>query len=161
MDVTQKKNIFIYGYGNPGRQDDAAGVVCVEHLMDWVVKEQLTNIELDCDYQLSIEDANTISQKDIVIFIDASQNDINGFSFSRIQPDLNVTFTMHAVSPNFILGLCLQLYNKKPQAFLMQIKGNAWEIQEPISAGTQKNIQAALDFLKPILFEPEKLTKWQ
>ena len=76
--------ILIYGYGNPGREDDGLGIELVNKLEGWAAENQLSDIEFDNNYQLNIEDAEVISQKDLVIFADASEEEIEDFCFSVV-----------------------------------------------------------------------------
>ena len=61
------KKVLIYGYGNPGRQDDALGILLVEKMELWAKENGLGFIDFDSNYQLNIEDAMAISEYDIVI----------------------------------------------------------------------------------------------
>jgi hydrogenase maturation protease len=140
--------ILVYGFGNPGRQDDALGIDITSEIETWSRKSGIKNISFDRNYQLNIEDAEKISGFDQVIFVDASINDIAPFSFEEVTPDLKAEFTMHSVSTSFVLGLCHQLFNRHPRAFQLQIKGYSWEFMEESSIGARKNMRIALDFLK-------------
>jgi hydrogenase maturation protease len=140
---------LIYGYGNPGRQDDALGVSFVEELEKWAVLKGLKNIEFDTNYQLNIEDSETISDKDLVIFADATIEPIENFIYTQVQPDeTKIEFSMHAVSTSYILALCQKIYNKNPETWLMHIKGYEWEFQEGITKEAQVNLEKALEFIK-------------
>ncbi len=77
------KKILLYGYGNPGRQDDALGIRFIERMQVWVKEKGLDNIFFDSNYQLNIEDADTISDYDIVYFVDASMEPIEDFTISK------------------------------------------------------------------------------
>jgi len=68
--------ILVYGYGNPGRQDDGLGNELVRRLEEWVIAEGIVDIAFDSNYQLNIEDADAIAQNELVIFVDASEEDI-------------------------------------------------------------------------------------
>ena len=70
--MTLEKTVLIYGYGNPGRQDDGLGNEFVEIMEKWIADEGIKNVFTDSNYQLNIEDADTISSKDIVVFVDAT-----------------------------------------------------------------------------------------
>lgn len=143
------KQILIYAYGNPGRQDDGLGNRFVEKIGEWIRKENLPNIDRESNYQLNIEDAETISGKDIVIFVDASDEDIEDFRLSEVTPsEGRPEFTTHAASPSFILTLCRRLFNKYPRTYLLQIRGYKWEFMEGLSAGAEKNLAMALDFIQ-------------
>jgi len=66
------RRVLIYGYGNPGRQDDALGNEMVKKIQDWIDEHKLKCMETDSNYQLNIEDAEKISEWPIVVFVDAS-----------------------------------------------------------------------------------------
>jgi len=141
--------ILFYGYGNPGRQDDGVGISFTEQLSDWAKMKGFKNIDFDSNYQLNIEDAENISSYDIVIFVDASQEkDISDFDIAQVKPSCEVNFTMHAVSPSFILNLCSEIKKQIPQALLLQIKGYKWEFQQLLSERAELNLQKAITFIK-------------
>jgi hydrogenase maturation protease len=142
------KKILLYAYGNPGRQDDGLGNMFIEEMEEWIREQDIDYIETDSNYQLNIEDAYAISGKEIVIFIDASTDDIDGFHFSEVEPSGGrPEFTMHSASPAFILALCHKIYKAYPRTYLLQIKGYEWNFREGISDRALKNLSKALDFI--------------
>jgi hydrogenase maturation protease len=143
--------ILIYGYGNPGRQDDAVGVILAEEIGIWVEKEKIPHIDTDQNYQLNIEDADKIAHYDIIVFADASVSDINRFQLDEVIPDMKTDFTMHSVTPSFVAGLCEKVFNKKPMVYQLQIKGYEWEFMKEVSEKAKKNLYEALDFLKKFI----------
>lgn len=145
--------ILVYGYGNPGRQDDALGVMLSEEIDSWVKEENYSEIDTDQNYQLNIEDAFKISQYDIVVFADASINDIESFQMDLVVPDTKSDFSMHSVSPSFVTGLCFEVFNKKPIIYQLQIKGYKWVFMEKISRRAKNNLSTAELFLKNFLLE--------
>ena len=157
------KKILIYGYGNPGRQDDGLGILLAEKIRDWAHKLNIAEIKVDTNYQLNIEDADTISDYDMVFFADASQEEIDSYEFTTINPsDARVEFTMHAVSPAYILHLCSHLFNKYPPAYLLHIKGYAWDFREGLTEKAEQNLRKASRFLKELLSSELKIeTKFQ
>ncbi len=149
------KKILLYGYGNPGRQDDALGIRFIERMQVWVKEKGLDNIFFDSNYQLNIEDADTISDYDIVYFVDASMEPIEDFTISKVEfSTAQVEFTMHAISPGVVLNLCDNIYNKIPKAYLVHIKGYEWDLEfnKGLTEKGEKNLQSAIDYMK------EKLT---
>jgi len=70
-----KKRVLIYGYGNPGRQDDGLGNEMVNMIQKWIETHHLTCMETDSNYQLNIEDAEKIAPWDIVVFVDATKEE--------------------------------------------------------------------------------------
>jgi hydrogenase maturation protease len=149
----KKPTILIYGYGNPGRQDDGLGVMLAEEMGKWAKVEDLTLVHTDSNYQLNLEDAEGISGFDTVIFADASREDITPFLFEPLVPSEKVEFTMHAVSPAFVLHLCHQLFNRKPKAYLLHIRGYKWEFMKEMTEGACNNLKMAVDHLKKFITE--------
>ena len=93
---------------------------------------------------------------DIVIFVDASMEPIRNFDFTEVIPsEAQVEFTMHAVSPNFVVDLCLKIHGSAPQAYLVHIKGYEWELDfdKGLSPQAENNLLDALDFMKKKLEE--------
>ena len=146
--MNKKVKVLVYGYGNPGRQDDALGIEMVKMIDKWTAEHQITNIETDSNYQLNVEDAEKISHKDVVVFIDASQEDISEYKFSHLESSSEkVEFTMHAVSPEYVLHVCKDLFGKSPKTCLMGIKGYEWNFHEGLSNNASLNLEQAFQFL--------------
>ncbi len=122
-----ESRILVYGYGNPGRQDDGLGVMVAGEIEHWSHENGLHGIHTDSNYQLNLEDAAEIADYDIVIFADASSEDIPDFLCEPLLPSATVEFSMHAVSPAFILHLVRQIFNHEPEAWLLHIRGYEWE----------------------------------
>jgi hydrogenase maturation protease len=153
--------ILIYGYGNPGRQDDGLGVVLTQRLEAWASENQITGVEFDNNYQLNIEDAAAIAQKDLVIFADASEEDIEDFRLSQVDGSSKVSFTTHAASPGYIVQLCKELFQQEPLVFLLQIKGYEWAFQEGLSERARENLERAHTYMKYLLAHPEIVAESQ
>ncbi|WPD21089.1 MAG: hydrogenase maturation protease [Candidatus Electrothrix scaldis] len=141
--------VLVYGFGNPGREDDGAGVALAERIR----AAALPGVTTDTNYQLNVEDALLLSEHDLVIFADATHNPVDRFSFYRLQPDASVSFTTHAMSPGSVLALCTQLYGKTPAAYLLEIAGTSFELREGMSAEGTENAEAAGAFLLELLRE--------
>lgn len=149
--MDKKPKVLFYGYGNPGRQDDALGILFVEELEAWTKKERLENIFFDSNYQLNIEDADEISDFDIVFFVDATLESIDNFSVTEVQDsEAQVEFTMHAISPGVVLNLCRQIYPSAPTVYLISIRGYKWDLDfdKGISDKARENLDQALEFVR-------------
>ena len=142
--------VVIIGYGNPGRQDDAMGFLMAEG----IEALGLPCVTSEADLQLQIEDAATISEHDIALFIDASINGPEPFSVSQISPSQEITFTSHSVSPETILAICEEHMKHTPQAWLVGIRGYSFELEEGLTPGALENFEAAFSFIT------QKLTAW-
>ncbi|MFW5770323.1 MAG: Ni/Fe hydrogenase, partial [Spirochaetota bacterium] len=82
---------MIYGYGNPGRQDDGVGNAVVDELEGFIRERYIPGVSFDSNYQLNIEDATVIYGKDLVIFVDATTEvEVEHFKVTRVQPDPKV-----------------------------------------------------------------------
>jgi hydrogenase maturation protease len=154
--MTEIKNILLYGFGNPGRQDDGLGNEFVEEMKIWITENKIKNVEFDSNYQLNIEDADTISNKDIVVFIDATIEDIDNFYVDEVDPSsAKVEFTMHAVSPAFVVNLCNDIYNKFPKCYLVHIKGYEWDFAEGLTDQARENLNKAIAYIKDRILKGE------
>ncbi len=145
----QGERVLFYGIGNPGRQDDALGVCFIEELQK---SATASKAEFDSNYQLNVEDALLISEYDVVVFVDASvEKGLQGpCKISRVEPLDEVSFSSHEMSVGGVLGLCHQLYGRKPRTFLIAIPGFEWGLCEGLSEGARRNLAQAL----------EQVSKW-
>lgn len=147
----------MYGYGNPGREDDGLGIELVKKLEAWSKQSGLQGIKCDSNYQLNIEDAEIISGKDVVIFADASTEEIDDFILTEVTGESEATFTTHAASPGYIVKLCTELFGKCPRVYLLHIKGYQWEFREQISEKAEHNLNNAYEFMKDYLINLQNI----
>lgn len=147
------RKILVYGYGNPGRQDDGLGIALSETIEGWARENNLDDVDTDSNYQLNIEDADRISGFNLVIFADATKEDIRNYAFTPLKPSPEIEFTMHSMSPAFILNLCREVYMTSPSAFLLHIKGYEWEFMQDMTQEARKNLEEAARFLKNKIME--------
>ena len=143
--------ILVYGYGNPGRQDDGLGIFLSEKIDYWVKEENIQSIKVDYNYHLNIEDALEVAYKDLVIFIDASKEEINDYCLTKVKPSDRLEFTTHTVSPSYLLRVCKVIYNKTPDIYLLRIRGYKWEFMEDMTKEAKNNLKKAYDFLKEFI----------
>jgi hydrogenase maturation protease len=149
--LSRKTKILVFGYGNPGRQDDGMGVLLVDELYKWAAEYNINYISTDSNYQLNLEDAATVSEYGIIVFADASKEEIENYTFTELKPSAAVDFTMHSVSPGFILHLCGEIFHRQPRAYLLHIKGYSWEFMADPTPEAMKNLKEATDFLKDFI----------
>jgi hydrogenase maturation protease len=145
--------ILVYGYGNPGRQDDGLGISLAEELEKLFAGNPRVNLQTDTNYQLNLEDAANIAEYDIVIFADASTEDIADFRFESLKPSGKNEFTLHAVSPAYVLYLSEQMFGHVPKAYLMHIRGYAWEFMGEMSEKARSNLKMATGFISKFINE--------
>ena len=149
--------LLVYGFGNPGRQDDGAGVVLVDEVEAWARGGHRPWLTFDRNYQLNAEDALTAAGHDIVVFVDASRDQAEGVLLRSIGPSRGVTFSTHAMTPESVLALCRDLYGARPVAHLLTIRGYSWEPNEAMSDAALANLRAARTLLTPFLENPREL----
>ena len=140
--------ILIYGYGNPGRQDDGLGPALVAELEAWAQTEGLSGIVFDSNYQLNVEDALAVAESRAVVFVDASKEGQAPFEFRPLAPQKEISFSTHAMPPESVLALADELYGARPPAWILAIRGEAWEPNAALSAAALAHLAAARAFLQ-------------
>lgn len=138
-------NTLVIGIGNNTRQDDGLGWC----FLDLLENDGFNTEQLHYKYQLMVEDAELISNYKTIIFVDACKTELEiGFSMEQMYPAKQVAFSTHAVPPNQILNLCETIYDKKPTAFLVKIKGYVWDIEIGLSTQAEQNLIKAVEHFK-------------
>lgn len=140
--------ILIYGYGNPGRQDDGLGVALVERLEAWARAEGKAGLVFDSNYQLNAEDALAVAESQAVVFIDATRERAAPFEFRRLEPRGELAFSTHAMPPESVLALAAELYDAHPPAWMLAICGYEWEPNETPTPAALANLAAACAHLQ-------------
>lgn len=146
--INKPAKILVYGIGNPGRQDDSLGIELSYKIDQWKEKKRYESIDVVQNYQLNIEDAERLSHYSHVIFADASIDTESSYKYISVTDKYDVDFSMHSVTPSFVLGLCRVLFKKEVAAYELHIRGEKWEFMEPLSANAIKNLEIAANFLK-------------
>ena len=137
---------LIFGWGNPSRGDDALGPQFTEHFAmlaarhpEWGAVECLT------DFQLQVEHALDLQGRRRVLFVDASLDAAAPCSLQRIEAARDSGFTTHALSPQAVLAVFAEVDDgEPPPAWLLAMRGERFELGEPLSATAQEALRAAL-----------------
>ena len=133
--------VLVFGWGNPSRGDDALGPLFV----DAVEALKLPGVECLTDFQLQVEHALDLKGRARVLFVDASADAAAPFTFERIEPARDASFTTHAVSPHAILQVFREVEAEPPPpCWLLAIRGEGWELGAPTSATARENLRAAI-----------------
>jgi hydrogenase maturation protease len=149
--VTEIRHVLVYGYGNPGRQDDGLGPLIAAD----VERLEYPFVDTDANYQLQIEDADAIARYKLVLFVDASMDGEEPFTVRRLAPSSNITFTSHVLGPESILAICRELYGSVPVSWLIGIRGYVFELREGLTEKAEKNFKQALAFIQQLIGEYE------
>ncbi len=137
------KRILLVGIGNTGRGDDGLGWKFVDAI------ENYGYANLDCEYryQLQIEDAELISNYDVVVFVDACYDTyVKTFKLERCIADDQVSYSTHAQLPEVVVHLAYTFYNKFPDAYVLLIAGKEWGLQISLSTQAENHLSQALTF---------------
>lgn len=139
---------MVYGYGNPGRQDDGAGIRFCEAVEALRAAEGRSDVAVETNYQLNAEDAVLVAEYDEVLFVDAVAEGEGPFVVRCLEPAGVVAFSTHAMSPEAVLALCEELFGRSPRARMLGIRGYAWEAAEEMTEGCRRNMEAALAWFR-------------
>lgn len=143
------KPVLLFGYGNLSRGDDALGPLLLEYVESHF---DLTNIDLLTDFQLQIEHALDLENRQLVLFIDASVACQKAFDFTELEPAMDASYTTHAMSPAAVLAVYQSIKKRPPPpCFLLGIKGQSFELGERLSASAETNLVAACKFVQTLL----------
>ncbi len=148
--IAPTPKVLVIGYGNPGRLDDGLGPALAEAVEGW----RLSNVTVEADYQLTVENSATVAEHDVVIFADAAVDGPPPFCFRRLSPRAEVSFSSHSLSPAAVLGLAHDLFGATTEGYLLGIRGYAFnEFEQSLSEPAKVNLGEALRFLERLLRE--------
>lgn len=134
---------LVIGIGNPSRGDDALGPLLVER----IEAMELPGVECLTDFQLQVEHALDLQGRAAVVFVDASVAAPAPFAYAAVAPDAGgFAYTTHALSPGALLATYRDVVGAPPPAFVLAIRGEAFELGAPLSAAAQAHLARALAF---------------
>lgn len=141
--------VVIFAVGNPSRGDDAIGPELCGRLEKWLEIEGLAEqFELIEDFQLQIEHALDLQGRQLALFIDAGANTPAPFTFQRIAPAAGIAHTTHELPPEAVLQVYVQTEGvEPPPAFVLCVRGEEFELGEPLSAAAESHLDAAFGLL--------------
>ncbi|MCQ8104178.1 hydrogenase maturation protease [Methylomonas sp. SURF-2] len=146
------KPILVFGYGNLSRGDDAVGPLLLIHLEQ---QANLNRVELLNDFQLQIEHALDLQERELVIFVDAAASGDSPFGFSKLTPCRDNSYTSHAMSPAALLQVFESVTGRRaPPGFLLSVKAKSFELGEGLSEPAEYNLRQASRFAEHILTLP-------
>jgi hydrogenase maturation protease len=143
------KPVLVFGYGNLSRGDDALGPM----LLDYVENNfNLDAIEILADFQLQIEHALDLENRELVLFVDASMACAKEFDFKEITSARDASYTTHAMSPSAVLDVYRAIKkHRPPPCFLLSINGESFELGEGLSANAKDHLDRACRFADQLL----------
>jgi hydrogenase maturation protease len=121
---------LVLGFGNRSRRDDGAGWEVVERLREMTPPK----VELQAVHQLDLAMAETVSEFDLVIFVDAAvPNGLPFVSREVVKPQGNANAASHFVTPSDLITVCATLYGRPPEAMLFTIPARDLNFGEHLS----------------------------
>lgn len=141
--------VLILTYGNPSRGDDALGTAMFDMLEKHKLEtSQLDKVELFTDFQLQIEHAVDLEDRQYVLFIDAGVSCAEPFECHPLQADRDDSFTTHAMSPASVLAVYKQIHRRDPPpAYLLTIRAYEFGLGKSMSVQAKANLQKAYRYL--------------
>lgn len=145
MSEHDRNEMVILGVGNDSRGDDGLGWA----FLDALEGNRESPSRLIYRYQLQPEDAAEIATAKYAIFVDASKAMLEeGFLWESATPERHPQVNSHWLPPSAVLGLCLEMQETLPDAFVLSIAGYQWELGQGLSPHAARNLEAALSFFR-------------
>lgn len=135
-----KTKMLVVCIGNIARGDDGLGWRFADMLDDLA----LENVTIEYRYQLQVEDTLMVCEFPLVVFVDSTEEILeNGFSFTKCMPATNYFFSSHMQNPENILYLSETLYSKTPEAYILAMEGEDWELGNRLSEKAETHLHKA------------------
>ncbi len=149
--------VLVFAIGNESRADDALGPLLLREIEVWLTENGLSDqFELLEEFQLQVENALDMKDRQLVLFIDAGMDTPSPFSFYRAQASDERMLYSHALAPESLLKVYNQFYEQDvPDVFVLCVRGANFELGEPLSAEAVNNLTSTLEFIKPCLLETD------
>ena len=143
------KRTLVIGFGNTLRRDDGLGCLIADEIARWNHPEvlALSVPQLTPELTLAAKDA------ELVVFVDARSGE--GRSDVRMEPleppdDCGASM-IHALSPQFLLGLTRAAFDCCPTAWLVSVPADDFAFGEGLSATADLGMRKALGMIKTLI----------
>lgn len=137
--------VLVLTYGNPSRGDDALGTA----MFDLLEANPPDNVDLLTDFQLQIEHATDLENREYILFIDAGVSCAEPFELNRLAAIKDDSFTTHAMSPASVLSVYQQIYQRDPPpAYLLTIRAYEFGLGKNMSDAARNNLAKTYDYLR-------------
>lgn len=147
--------LFI-GYGNPDRQDDGVAWHVLAGIAQELGAETASSWEdplpstPEADFafhlQLTPELAEDIAAYDHVCFVDAHTGKIpENVQVVDVAPEYQTSPFTHHLTPEMLLSMSRELYNKIPEAILVSVRGYEFGFETELSDFTSSLVNEAVE----------------
>ena len=136
--------IWVAGFGNEHREDDAAGVILAERIHKYLASLPGVEVSLCLERQLLPELAEELDV-DLAIFCDADTVlHEGGFSLGAIAPNPCLNgFNIHSMGPEWLLALAEQAATPPMSALLLTVSGESFDFSQTPTTACQRRIEKA------------------
>ena len=132
--------VLVLAVGNPSRGDDALGPELAARLE----AAALPGVEVITEFQLQVENALDLEGRERVVFVDAGTGTPGPFELRRATAVEDFLHTSHAISPEAVLATYRRVTgNEPPEAWVLCVRGESFELGEGLSAQAAVNLEAA------------------
>ncbi len=153
--MSSTPRLVILGYGNPSRGDDALGPALMERVERWINLHPGAGVEAVEDFQLQVEHALDLVDRDLALFVDAKEGGEAAVTLAPVLPSADASFTTHAISPSAVLHAFREVQRSEPpQAFVLAVRGRSFELGEDLSPEARQNLDVAWGLLEKLLENP-------
>jgi hydrogenase maturation protease len=121
---------LVFAVGNLSRGDDAVGPLLAERLLD----AGLPGVEVLVDFQLQVEHALDLEQRERVIFVDACVDATESVVERPLHADPGFAHTSHSLAPAQVLETYRRVTGRTPPpAVLLGIRAESFELGAGLS----------------------------
>lgn len=137
--------LLVFGWGNPSRGDDALGPLFVER----IAAGNFPGVECLTDFQLQVEHALDLAERQRVLFVDASLSAAPPFEISRLLPARDSRISTHAVAPETVMHVYMELHDQEPPACtLLALRGANFELGADLTPAARHALDAACEWFE-------------
>jgi hydrogenase maturation protease len=146
---------LVVAVGNASRGDDALGPLLIDRLRA-AGADAAGGVEWLSDFQLQVEHALDLVDRDAVLFVDAARpGHVDGCALRRIVADDAAPLWSHALRPQAVLEVYRRVQGEQPPpAWLLAIEGASFELGAPLSAAAERRLDAAQVLARDWLARP-------
>ena len=144
---------MVIGYGNPSRGDDGVAHHVVDALRQALAPCEQT--KLVKAHQLDIALAEEIASQDMVVFVDAAMEPVDGEALRVLplhaEPAPPTDLDSHSLTPASLLSLTGWLYERIPEAVIVALTGQNFSFGPELSATARSIIPQAVSTILRLL----------
>ena len=137
--------IWVAGFGNEHREDDAAGVILAGRIYEFLIDKTGTEVSLCLEHQLLPELVDELNAVDLAVFCDADTAlHEGGFSVRELSPDPRLEgFNIHSMGPEWLLDLAVRVGMSPKRSLLLTVSGDRFDFGETPTEACMRRIRNA------------------